>query len=319
MTKRTQNLLLRILGVLAVVILIGLFFRSCKDTESPEPTFTDLSITKQIRGASPVHATDSVVYQIVYANNGNQAASRTVVIETVPEGATFDSDNNAAAWFCDAVTAGSTCTLSLDILGGGSTGSVDFPIVLDAVLPDDLREIVNEVSISDVGSSKPDSIPGNNRAVVRTPIAVDSTDIGPPPDSTQIEPPTPEPTGIFCELCSDALERNRILDAYVNDYRRQCERCPDLIDRDRQGYTLIVSSQLDRDAAEKEYRRFRECVKDTTLPVSVIVAPVEGILRYRVALGQTETQQEAAALKDRLADDLPACVLPDDAWILRIP
>ena len=312
MTKRNRNLLLGAVGVIAVALVLFFFFWPPSGPDAPP--FIDLSIQKQTRQVDTVAEADTLDYLVVYANNGNQPASGVVLMETVPEGTTFDSDNSDAAWHCDAVTAGSTCTLAVDSLAAASIGSADFAVVVDADLPDDVLEIVNVALIDSDGSGAADTNLGNNRAQAQTAIARTL----PPPDTLTTDtlttgPLTPERSGVFCELCKDTPARSDLSAAVVADYREQCALCLDLIDRTRSGYTLVVSSRLRREEAEEEARRYRARLEDPALPISILVANVEGVLRYRVAIGQVAAVPEAVALRSRLSGILPA-----DTWVTRI-
>ena len=316
MNKRTRNLLLGAVVLIAVVLALFYFFQRSND---PAPqAFIDLSIQTQTRRVDTVAAGQTLEYLVAYANNGTQAASGIVVMESVPVGTTFDPANNTAAWHCDALAAQSTCTLAVESLEAGGTGSTSFVVVVDANLPDDLSEIVNIAFIADDGSGVADANPGDNRAQAQTPIARSTPP--PTPDPPTSDPPTSDPStpgpprqqlsGFFCDVCNDAPA---LPDAYAADYREQCALCPAVPGRMRGGYTLIVSSRLHRGRAEEDARRVRTRLGDTALPVSIQVATVRGVLRYRVAVGEAATVPEAVALRDRLSG-----VLPADTWITRL-
>ena len=316
MSKRNRYLLAGTVGVIVVALaLYGLFLRN----SGPDPLpFIDLTIQKQTVRADTVVAGDTLAYLIVYANNGNQSASGIVVIDNVPDGTTFDIANSDPAWDCDAITARNTCTLAVDSLAAGGTGSAAFVVVVDASLRDDLPQIVNVALIADDGTGAAERTPGNNRAQAQTPIARQVSPSPPlpskpSPDTLTTGPATPERSGIFCELCKATPAPASLPDAIATDYREQCTLCLDLIDRTRGGYTLVVSSWRRRGFAEDEARRYRARFEDPTLPISVLVANVGGVLRYRVAIGQVAGVPEAVALRSRLAATLPA-----DTWVTRI-
>ena len=81
-----------------------------------------------------------------------------------------------------------------------------------------------------------------------------------------------------------------------------------VIDRKRGGYTIIIGSFASPDQANRVVEQFRALYPE--LPVDTLQSPEK--TRYRVAIGQVPTSQEAVALQNRL-DDLPA-----GTWILNI-
>lgn len=312
MSQRNRYLLAGTVGVIAVALVLFYFFWL-----RPGPVALpsiDLTIQKQTRQVDTVSAGDTLEYLVVYANNGNQPASGVVLMETVPEGTTFDTINSDAAWNCNAVTAGNPCTLAVDSLAAKGLGSAGFVVVVDSVLPDGLLEIVNVALIDSDGSDVTDINLSNNRAQaqtsVRTTLQPDALTIA---SDTTTGPLTPERPGLFCELCKAIPAPAGLSEAIATDYREQCTLCLDLVDRRRGGYTLVVSSWRRRGYAEEEARRYRARLADATLPISVLVANVGGVFRYRVAIGQVAGVPEAVALRSRLAGTLPA-----DTWVTRI-
>ncbi len=84
------------------------------------------------------------------------------------------------------------------------------------------------------------------------------------------------------------------------------------IDRSVGGYTLIAAS-LPQSAAEAEAERYRQLFSSQSIPADVLRGESGGRVRYRVAIGQVPTIEEAKALLSRLASDLP-----DGTWVTRI-
>ena len=86
------------------------------------------------------------------------------------------------------------------------------------------------------------------------------------------------------------------------------------IDVSRGGYTLVVGSSTQRATAETLAERFRQRFSGQSLPVDVLVGETtDGVTRYRVVVGQVETSQEAVALKNRHAANLP-----EGTWAINI-
>ncbi len=84
------------------------------------------------------------------------------------------------------------------------------------------------------------------------------------------------------------------------------------IDRAKGGYTLVVASTT-RQQAEAEAERFRQRLSGRSIPVDVLQGVSGGVTRYRVAVGQVATANEAVALKNRLG-----AALPEGTWVTRI-
>ena len=81
------------------------------------------------------------------------------------------------------------------------------------------------------------------------------------------------------------------------------------IDRADGGFSWIVASEFSREPAERRVAAFRE----QGFRADVIAEEAAGRTRYRVALGQFTSIDEA----DRFRSDLPAGV-PADTWLLRL-
>ncbi len=81
------------------------------------------------------------------------------------------------------------------------------------------------------------------------------------------------------------------------------------IDRADGGFSWIVASEFSREPAERRVAAFRE----QGFRADVIAEEANGRTRYRVALGQFTSIDEA----DRFRSDLPAGV-PADTWLLRL-
>jgi hypothetical protein len=83
----------------------------------------------------------------------------------------------------------------------------------------------------------------------------------------------------------------------------------DGIDRADGGFSWVVGSELSREPAERRVAAFRA----QGLRAGVIAEEAAGRTRFRVALGQFESIEQA----ERFRSDLPAGV-PADTWLLRL-
>ncbi|NBC16307.1 MAG: hypothetical protein GVY18_03205 [Bacteroidetes bacterium] len=89
---------------------------------------------------------------------------------------------------------------------------------------------------------------------------------------------------------------------------------PPAIEAAAGGWTIIVGAFPSRAEADSMLGVFRSRLADTQAPVDTLTAPAEATrFRFRVAVGQYETQADANAARRTLGDQLPG-----DAWILRL-
>jgi hypothetical protein len=76
------------------------------------------------------------------------------------------------------------------------------------------------------------------------------------------------------------------------------------------GWTLVVASETSRQAAETTLRRYAEWFKRTDLSLGIVEGTVEGTTRYRVGVGQFDSQSEMQSALSRLQDRLPTGTWP---------
>jgi uncharacterized repeat protein (TIGR01451 family) len=139
---------------------------------TPVTAAPDFSITKSDSGAS-VSTGGTVSYTLTYANSGNIGASGVVLTDTVPANTTFNSGASTAGWVClPNNNAGSTCTLAIGSLAGGSgPQNATFAVTVAASVPGGTTQISNTASIADNGANGADPTPGNNSSTDTTPLA----------------------------------------------------------------------------------------------------------------------------------------------------
>jgi uncharacterized repeat protein (TIGR01451 family) len=130
----------------------------------------DLSLTKSDGGASVVPG-GTVAYTLSYSNSGGQAATGTVLTETVPANSTFNAGASTAGWSCTPNNnAGSTCTLTLGNVAGGGNGSATFAVTAVNPVAAGVAQLSNTASVADDGTHGADPTPGNNTASDTTPV-----------------------------------------------------------------------------------------------------------------------------------------------------
>lgn len=79
------------------------------------------------------------------------------------------------------------------------------------------------------------------------------------------------------------------------------------------GWTIIVASRTDRGAAESLVATYRSRFEDPQVPIDVLPGEVNNTTRYRIGIGQFDTQAQA---RDFLAEF--NAELPEGAWPLQL-
>ena len=129
-----------------------------------------LMVEKTDNGAAPVPG-DVINYTITYRNTGTRGASGVILTETIPAHATFNAGLSHPSWNCPAVTAGTSCTLSVGVLPvGGPDQSAAFAVNIDQPLPGGVTQIDNTVSIDDDHSNGIDITNPYTTADTHTPV-----------------------------------------------------------------------------------------------------------------------------------------------------
>ncbi|MGC9394370.1 MAG: hypothetical protein ACP5J4_05900 [Anaerolineae bacterium] len=135
---------------------------------TPLDATIDLLITKD-DGGTTVEPSETIVYTLTYANNGDQIAGGVIITETVPALTTFNQTASSPGWTCvHGSPAGTVCTYPLgDVIEGDA-----LLFAVDVVLPFpiEVSEISNEVVIGADANNIPDANPDDNTATVITPV-----------------------------------------------------------------------------------------------------------------------------------------------------
>ncbi|GAB3269792.1 isopeptide-forming domain-containing fimbrial protein [Parahaliea aestuarii] len=113
---------------------------------------------------------ETITYLITYGNAGDQDASGVVVTETVPLYTVFNAAASSPGWSCSGIAPGSTCSFSVGDLAGAATGTVNFAVDVDAVVPSGVDRIVNEVADAEDGNefNAPNDTPSTAAATAVT-------------------------------------------------------------------------------------------------------------------------------------------------------
>jgi|GEM_PF-1199688 len=120
---------------------------------------TDLTLTKDNGGSTPLVPGDTVTYTLHYANNGFVTATGVVITETLPAGTTFLSADNPG-W--TQVGATNQYTHPVADLAVGAAGTLPFVVHVKSAVAAGLETIDNTAIIADNGASGPDIHPADN-------------------------------------------------------------------------------------------------------------------------------------------------------------
>lgn len=113
----------------------------------------------------------TVAYTLTVENVGNQDATGVLLSDLVPANSTFLPGSSSPGWACAPDNqAGSLCALTLGAVPSGDVRTLTFAVIVDAVVPTGVTEILNTASVEDDGANGPDPTPGNNVDEDRTPL-----------------------------------------------------------------------------------------------------------------------------------------------------
>ena len=116
---------------------------------NPISAVPDLYISKT-DGKTVAAGGNNLIYKIDYGNSGTKGAKNIVIIENIPNGTNFDSNNSTPGWDCTSAGNGK-CKFTIPGIVGGGNGTVNFAINVNSPVSNNLSSIVNTVTISDDG------------------------------------------------------------------------------------------------------------------------------------------------------------------------
>lgn len=122
----------------------------------------DLVVTKSANVGS-ILAGQLITYTVNYSNTGARAATNVRLTETLPAHTGYIG--YGWSW-----VGGSTYVQNVGTVAAGSSGSRQFVVQVDPVLPGGVNYILNTVAIGDDGTNGPDANNSNNAAWAITPI-----------------------------------------------------------------------------------------------------------------------------------------------------
>ena len=79
------------------------------------------------------------------------------------------------------------------------------------------------------------------------------------------------------------------------------------------GWSIIVASRTDREAARSLAETYRDRFQAQSIPTGILEASVDNSTRYRVGVGQFSSQSDVQRFLDENSGDLP-----DGAWAIRL-
>jgi uncharacterized repeat protein (TIGR01451 family) len=131
----------------------------------------DLTLTKSAR-SNVVSPSETIVFDLVYANVSTTTATGVVISDTVPANTTFNAAASApTVWSCpDGSLVATICTTSIGTVVGNSNGAVNFAVKVNNPLPSGVTQIDNAAIVGDDGTHGPDPTPQNNRDDASVPV-----------------------------------------------------------------------------------------------------------------------------------------------------
>jgi uncharacterized repeat protein (TIGR01451 family) len=155
----------------------------CASLSTPTTGAPILSLTKTYPGP-PLAPGATLVFQLAYANTGNQDAAPVSLVDTVPDHTSFLAGASSPGWSCApaAGSAGATCTLQLGAVAGGASGARAFAVRADDPLPAGVTRIANAACVT---IQTIEAAGGNACSQAETPPPV------PPPPPPPPPPPAP--------------------------------------------------------------------------------------------------------------------------------
>ena len=132
---------------------------------TPVSAAPDLEISKS-SSADSVEPGDTLTYQIVVTNTGNQGATGVRITDYLPAHTAFASASDGGA-----LSATGVVTWPLfDLPGGGASVIRTLNVTVTNPFPVDTNVITNTATVADDGANGPDPTPGNNTSILTTTI-----------------------------------------------------------------------------------------------------------------------------------------------------
>lgn len=134
----------------------------------------DLALDKDDAGATATPG-EIVTYDLSWSNQGNQAANRVEITDTVPDNTTFAAASSTSGWTCTPdASSGSTCRIGVGDLDVGSSGTVRLAVRVDPQLPAGVSAVTNAAEIAHDGTANDDLDPTDNTDTEMTPLSSSS-------------------------------------------------------------------------------------------------------------------------------------------------
>lgn len=120
----------------------------------------DLSLTKTVVSGDG-SAGSILLYDLAVTNTGGVSATDVVLEESIPQNTTFYPGSSSPGWICSPNgNAGSTCTLSLGTLAGGSVAIPSFAVQVASSFPAGSPATIDNTACA--SSTPPDDSAANN-------------------------------------------------------------------------------------------------------------------------------------------------------------
>jgi uncharacterized repeat protein (TIGR01451 family) len=110
------------------------------------------------------------VWTINFGNSGATDAAGVVLTEILPAGTSFDAAASTVGWV-ETSSGSGVFQFALGLLTAGNSGSILFGVTVDDAIPNGMTQLENIVSISDDGSTGPESTLDDNSDSDTTPLS----------------------------------------------------------------------------------------------------------------------------------------------------
>ncbi len=146
---------------------------------------------------------------------------------------------------------------------------------------------------------------------------VQSLTAGAPSSSTESPPPDTDTTASTDASAEESTSQSGDASAQSTDSssssNAQSAASADSIDPSAGGWSIVVASRAESDAAESLAQTYRDRFVNRDVPVDVIEGTVNNSTRYRVGIGQFDSQSDAQSFLKNFDSKLP-----DGAWSLNL-
>lgn len=143
-------------------------------TQVNDPDGTILLTISKDDGGVQVRPGDTIIYTIVYGNQGTNLTTGVRLSEVVPAHTTFNAANSSAGWNCqDEGLSGTICRYPIGIFAANSSQQVRFAVTVNNPVPAGIDTIGNVVTILDAEGRSAADTEATELVGANPPVATD--------------------------------------------------------------------------------------------------------------------------------------------------